>query len=212
MHSSHIWNSLDSWTEILDFGGYVDVIYCDFRKAFDTAPHKRLINVLQYYSIQDPVLSWIEAFPKDRKQRVLINGVPSTWHDVISSIPQGSVLGPVLFVVYINILADVVTNSEVYMFADDTKMFKGIFDKDDELILQHDLNRIHNWSQDSLMQCHPDKTSAVRITTKRRELPQPEYHMNHKLLAVSEEEKDLCVIIDSNVTFGKHISAKINKG
>ena len=203
---------LDRWTEILDAGGYVDVIYCDFKKAFDTVPHKRLMNVLKYYSIQDPVLSWIEAFLKDRKQRVLINGAPSTWHDVISGIPQGSVLGPVLFVVYINTLADTVTDSEVYMFADDTKMFKGIFGEDDELKLQQDLNQIHNWSQDSLMQYHPEKTSAMRITTNRRELPPPEYYMNGKLLSVSEEEKDLGVIIDSNLTFDKHISAKINKG
>ena len=166
---------LDRWTEILDSGGYVDVIYCDFKKAFDTVPHKRLVNVLKYHSIQDPVLSWIEAFLKDRKQRVLINGAPSTWHDVISGIPQGSVLGPVLYVAYINTLADAVTDSEVYMFADDTKMFKGIFGEDDELKLQQDLNQIHNWSQDSLMQYHPEKTSAMRITTNRRELPPPEY-------------------------------------
>ena len=111
---------------------------------------------------------------------------------------------------FINTLADAATDSEVYMFADDTKMFKGIFGKDDELKLQQDLNQIHNWSQDSLMQYHPEKTSAMRITTNRRELPQPEYYMNDKLLAVSEEEKDLCVIIDSISTFDKHISSKIN--
>ena len=112
---------------------------------------------------------------------------------------------------YINTLADAVTDSEVYMFADDTKMFKGIFGKDDELKLQQDLNQIHNWSQVSLMQYHPEKTSAMRITINRRELPPPEYYMNGKLLAVLEEEKDLGVIIDSNLTFDQHISAKINK-
>ena len=99
---------LNKWT---DSGSYVDVIYCDFKKAFDI---KRVVNVLKYYSIQDPVLSWIETFLKDRKQRVLVNGAPSEWHDVISGIPQGSVLGAVLFVVYSNTLADAVTDSEVY--------------------------------------------------------------------------------------------------
>ena len=65
---------LDKWTENFDRGGVVDVAYCDFMKAFDTVPHKRLINVLQYYSFQDPVLSWVKAFLFNRRQRIVING------------------------------------------------------------------------------------------------------------------------------------------
>ena len=117
---------IDSWTEILDRGGCVDVIYCDFMKAFDTVPHRRLINVLEYYGIDDPILSRINDFLTDRRQKVVINGVASKWHQVTSGIPQGSVLGPVLFVVYINTMVEESGVSDVYLYADDTKIFNEI--------------------------------------------------------------------------------------
>ena len=202
---------LDKWTEILDSGGYVDIVYCDYMKAFDTVPHGRLATVMEHYGIVDPILTWVKSFLSDRKQRVLVNGQASSWHDVISGIPQGSVLGPVLFVIYINTLVDVVSDSEVAMFADDTKMFKGIYNENDKCLLQQDLNNIHDWSLHSLMRYHPEKTSAMQISTRNKCLPEPEYYMNNKRLNVSYEEKYLGVIIDSKLTFDKHISAKINK-
>ena len=202
---------LDKWTEILDNGGCVDVIYCDFMKAFDTVPHNRLISVLEFYGVEGRILAWIKEFLNNRKQRVMVNGVPSSWHDVVSGIPQGSVLGPVLFVVYINTLVDEVDHSEVSMFADDTKMYKGIFQPpQDNMLLQTDIDNISRWSEGSLLKFHPEKTAAMRIT-RSSDLEPPQYTMNNKPLALSDEEKDLGVIIDSKLTFEKHIQAKINK-
>ena len=138
---------IDSWTEILVRGGCVDVIYCDFMKAFDTVPHRRLINVLEYYGIDDPILSWINDFLTDRRQKVVINGVASKWHQVTSGIPQGSVLGPVLFVVYINTMVEESGVSDVYLYADDTKIFNEIHCQQDIDDLQQDLSRLFNWTK-----------------------------------------------------------------
>ena len=140
---------IDSWTEILDRGGCVDVIYCDFMKAFDTVPHPRLINVLEYYGIDDPILSWINDFLTDRRQKIVVNGVASKWHQVTSGIPQGSVLGPVLFVVYINTMVEESGVSDVYLYADDTKIFNEIHCQQDIDDLQQDLNRLFNWTKES---------------------------------------------------------------
>ena len=180
-------------------------------KAFDTVPHNRLMSVLEYYGVSDPILGWIKSFLSLRKQRVMVNGVPSAWHEVISGIPQGSVLGPVLFVVYINTIVDVIEHSDSFLFADDTKMSKGIFDPGHNMLLQEDIDNISRWSDSSLLRFHPDKMAAMRISKKHSDLGPPRYEMKGKPLKVSDEEKDLGVIIDSQLNFEKHMQAKINK-
>ena len=127
------------WTDELDNKNNIDIIYLDFQKAFDTVQHQRLLKKLKGYGIQGKVLCLIESFLKNRKQRVQVNGSSSDWADVSSGIPQGTVLGPTLFLIYINDLPDVV-HSFVKRFADDAKIY-AIFNTQEEAnIVQQDLS------------------------------------------------------------------------
>ncbi|RUM41879.1 MAG: hypothetical protein DSY80_08180 [Desulfocapsa sp.] len=208
---------LEKWTEILDRGGEIDVIYLDFMKAFDTVPHRRLLSKLSSYGIHGEVLSWIKAFLCDRRQRVAVRGSFSDWLDVLSGIPQGSVLWPLLFVLYINDLPDNMM-SEVFMFADDTKVFREIKDDTDRATLQADLEELQTWSTKWLLKFHPDKCKTMTITRRKDPEARP-YVMMKKvdggdvehILSKVDNEKDLGIRVDAKLSFEQHISDKINK-
>ena len=136
---------LEIWTTILDSGLSLDCIYLDFKKAFDSVPHQRLLSKLDAYGIRGPLKAWTKDFLLDRKQRVVVNGKLSSWSLVLSGIPHGSVLGPILFVIFINDLSDQI-RSTVKIFADDTKVFRALHEPEDYSYLQDDLDRLVEWS------------------------------------------------------------------
>ncbi|CAM4630430.1 unnamed protein product [Lepidochelys olivacea] len=126
-------------------GDPVDIVYLDFQKAFDKASQQRLLSKVSCHGGRGKLLSLIGNWLKDRKQRVGINGLFSKWREVDSGVPQGSVLGPVLFNIFINDLEKEV-NNEVAKFADDTKLLKTVKSQADWEELRKDLSKLGDWA------------------------------------------------------------------
>ena len=203
---------LDIWCEILDQGGVLDAIYCDFMKAFDKVPHRRLVYKTGKYGIKGNVLGWISSFLSNRTQCVVLNGCKSESAEVTSGIPQGSVLGPILFVLYINDLPEVVDkDSFAFLFADDTKLFRVIKNLIDCGVLQADLTKMVEWSDKWLLKFHPDKCKQIGIGINRKSINMHQYTMEGQKLETSTCEKDIGVHIDCNLKFDIHISNAVSK-
>ena len=138
--------AVNDWSLALESGNSVDVVYLDLRKTFDCVPHRRLLTKLQSYDITGKLLDKIEQLLADRKQRVSIRGSLSDWVNITSGVPQSSVLGPILFIIFVNDMPDVI-NSMLLMFADDTKLYRTISSPIDHDILQQDIDRIGAWGE-----------------------------------------------------------------
>ena len=208
---------VDNITTSLDSGGQVDIIYTDFEKAFDKVPHKRLLSKLKSYGICKKLINWIEAFLCFRTQCVKINGVFSDIKPVLSGIPQGSVLGPVLFVIFINDMPDVCKYlSEVFLFADDSKLYKHINDNTDYLCLKQSCQNVYDWSNEWCMKLNIDKCKVLTIIKNKNKAQNLEYGFRtdlHGFVALDHVDsiKDLGVIVDCNLNFSDHIYEKIKK-
>ena len=153
-------------------GNDTDSIYLDFSKAFDKVVHHILINKLHSYGIRGKLLSWIKEYLSDRVQTVVINGAHSYPAKVISGVPQGTVLGPILFLVYINDLHQCIHHSLISHFADDTRILKAISTSEDVSLLQQDLNETISWSNRNHMILHEDKFELMCHTTSKCNLSQ----------------------------------------
>ena len=184
----------------------VDAIYLDFSKAFDTVPHKRLLTKLEGYGVKGKVLNWIKDFLTGRTQYVSINNAVSDELPVTSGVPQGSVLGPTLFIYYINDLPEV-TNVPTKIFADDTKSFNEIKTIDDSFHLQNAIDNMVNWTDDWMLYFNNTKCKVLHVGKNN---PSHNYtigdNQNKINLPVTESEKDLGVYIDPKLNFEEHIS------
>ena len=138
--------TLYQWAGSVDNRKSTDAIFLDFSKAFDSVPHQRLLMKLNHIGIRGPLLQWIESFLSGREQRVVIEDHSSKWSHVTSGVPQGSILGPLLFLIYINDIGDNLT-SPTRLFADDCVLYREITNPSDHITLQQDLDLVLRWSQ-----------------------------------------------------------------
>jgi hypothetical protein len=194
----------------LDETGQTDIVYLDFEKAFDRVTHKLLLKKLQWYGIGGKLLCWFESYLTDRRQRVVINGVNSQWLPVLSGVPQGSIMGPLLFLLYIDDISSSLNYSKIMVFADDTKLYMTINSELDCHKLQADLNEIINWSKTWKMNLNVTKCKILTVTRKRNPVMY-NYCMNNEQLERCEYIRDLGIIINNTLTWCNHVQSIVSK-
>jgi hypothetical protein len=204
--------TLNDWLVLLDKNLPVDAVYLDLRKAFDTVPHRRLILKLQSYGINGYLPSWIQDFLSGRTQYVSVNGTSSAYTDVSSGVPQGSVLGPSLFIYYINDLPDTV-DCKVKIFADDTKAYKSVETVQDNEKLQSCIDNLTDWTDKWLLQFNSQKCKVLHLGKNNVQYQYVIRNGNDvHVLESTVAERDLGVIVDPLLNFDTHISETVKKG
>ena len=195
-------------TKWVDEGSPVDIIYLDFQKAFDKVPHQRLILKLKSHGIGISIINWIEQWLTDRRQRVVVDGEVSNWKPVLSGVPQGSVLGPILFLIYINDLEEGVT-SKILKFADDTKLFRKIKGNGDKQQLQDDIDKLIKWSEKWQMLFNFQKCKCLHAGHGNTGV---NYEMGGTILCKTVKEKDLGVTMNANMKVSEQCRIAASKG
>ena len=203
---------LEDWTRSMDNGTPVTTVFMDFAKAFDTVPHMKLLKKLEKYLIDAKVIQWVARFLSNRTQRVTIGGASSTEKNVTSGVPQGSVLGPVLFLLYINDLPDNIV-SAVKLFADDTKIYLETETNLENEIIQEDLDKLEEWSRVWELKFNAAKCKVMCMGgSNHYEFSLMGDDAKSVKLQHTESEKDLGVILDSKLQFKEHIHSATIKG
>ena len=186
-----------------------DVVILDFSKAFDTVPHDRLLSKLEHYGIDKQINTWISEFLHNRTQSVLVNGETSNPVSVDSGVPQGSVLGPLLFLCHINDLPER-TKSTVRMFADDCLLYRQIKSPEDHIVLEEDLKALAEWSDMWGMRFNTTKCYVMTISRKRK----PSnfiYTLSDQPLENVRDNPYLGIQISNNLKWKTHIDKTTNK-
>ena len=190
-----------------------DIAILDFSKAFDVVPHGRLLQKLNFYGIRNKTLQWIKSFLTNRHQRTVVNGKMSKWMPVLSGIPQGTVLGPHLFILFINDIINSVKTSTARLFADDCIIYKTIANQADENLLQNDLDNLLNWADKWGMKFNASKCNVMRIS-RQKDPGRTNYKMMGEQLGEVTTHQYLGVHIQNNLKWNKqakHASDKATK-
>ena len=189
-------------------------VFLDISKAFDKVWHEGLIFKLKSNGIEGKILNLINSFLNERYQRVVLNGQNSGWEKVEAGVPQGSILGPLLFLIYINDLSNNL-ESEVKLFADDTSIFSIVHDNNlSTRELENDLNKIQEWAYQWKMSFNPDASKQAQevIFSRKNNKPyHPTLHFNQSEVNRTDSQKHLGVILDEKLNFNQHLKVAIEK-
>ena len=185
-------------------GKQTDLILLDFSKAFDKVNHLKLLHILEEHGVSDQIINWARSFLIGRTQTVVLDGDKSTEVPVTSGVPQGSVLGPLLFLIYINDLPSTVS-SQIRLFADDTAVYLTISSLSDAQSLQKDLERMEVWEKEMDMEFNPSKCQVIHLS-KNKKIIKHQYRLHGHILEAVSSAKYLGLDISSDLSFNTHIS------
>ena len=178
----------------------VDVAILDLSKAFDTVPHKRLLGKLELYGINGNIHRWITSFLTNRHQQVVIDGAQSSKEAVISGVPQGTVLGPLLFLLHLNDLPSILDpDTECRLFADDCLLYRSVNSSEDQLKLQEDLRKLENWASNWGMKFNAKKCSIMSVHRSKTTPLNYFYELCGSFLSTATDERYLGVIISEDI-------------
>ena len=216
---SNLLESINDWSLNLKNSNTTDIIFIDFKKAFDSVSHQKLISKIESYGIQGDLLEWLKAFLTNRTQAVRIHNCISDNISITSGVPQGSVLGPLLFLLYINDITDIAEGLDVNLklFADDAKLYSSFsFNSNSSSNLMTACHNLTQWAETWQLQIASEKCFVHRVTNRDSHIEQTvncksPYTLDNNLLNWSKETRDLGIIIDSKLTFNQHISSMCHK-
>ena len=207
---------MDKITKSLENGEFIIGVFLDFSKAFDTVNHDVLLQKLHHYGIRGSALKWFQSYLSDRQQYVTYNGEESSKKGINCGVPQGSILGPLLLIIYINDISNVCQHMMSLLFADDTNLFqsgKDVIQLQQEV--EADLNQISEWLKINQLSLNIKKTHFIVFTNKNVPKPDLQIAIDGHRIDETDHTKFLGVIIDCKLTWKKHISyitGKIAKG
>ena len=197
--------TLNDFSNCLNKSGQIDAVLLDFSKAFDKVDHNILLSKCDKIGIQGPLLSWITSFLENRQQYVMVDGSLSDPCAVLSGVPQGTVLGPLLFLIYINDIHEHLTpGTFIRLFCDDSLLYRTINSISDAQILQKDLDQLQIWEHENKMEFHPGKCQVLKITNKQHPINK-EYNIHGVILKLENFAKYLGITIDSKLNWNKHL-------